>query len=65
MNSVEEIQQTVLADGQIQLGFPSDDEPIDTYITASTTIPIITKNTKIHNPTMSIISHMGIFLLKL
>ena len=31
MNSVEEIQQTVLADGQIQLGFPSDDEETDLY----------------------------------
>jgi hypothetical protein len=31
MNSVEEIQQKVLADGQIQLGFPSDDEETDLY----------------------------------
>lgn len=31
MNSVEEIKQTVLADGQIQLGFPSDDEETDLY----------------------------------
>ena len=31
MNSVEDIQQTVLADGQIQLGFPSDDEETDLY----------------------------------
>ena len=31
MNSVEEIQQTVLADGQIQLGFPSNDEETDLY----------------------------------
>ena len=31
MNSVEEIQQTVLADGQMQLGFPSDDEETDLY----------------------------------
>lgn len=31
MNSVEEIQQTVLADGQIQLGFLSDDEETDLY----------------------------------
>lgn len=31
MNSVEEIQQAVLADGQIQLGFPSDDEETDLY----------------------------------
>ncbi len=31
MNSVEEIQQTVLADGQIQLGFPFDDEETDLY----------------------------------
>ena len=32
MNAIEEgLQQTVLADGQVQLGFPSNDEETDLY----------------------------------
>lgn len=31
MNAVEDIQQAVIADGQIQLGFPSTDEETDLY----------------------------------